>query len=119
MELIEGPSQQMEGNKAVKYMFRDGEWKWNEFSFELSSNVKEKISAMPFQLFGNKDTLIWKVTKDGSSVQLQHIPWQDLKKIKRLLSWGKGFRSWTHSLEFHIFYGFVTLIVYPERGHCS
>ena len=46
-------------------MFRDGEWKWNEFSFELPSNVKEKISATPFQLFGNKDTLIWKVTKHG------------------------------------------------------
>ena len=65
IELIEGPLQQMEGNKAVKDMFRDEEWKWNEFSFELPSNVKEKISATPFQLFGNKDTLIWKVTKHG------------------------------------------------------
>ena len=47
-------------------MFRDGEWKWNELSFQLPASVKEKISATPIQLYGSKeDTLIWKATKSG------------------------------------------------------
>ena len=47
-------------------MFRDREWKWNELSFQLSTSVKDKISATSIQLYGSKeDTLIWKATKNG------------------------------------------------------
>ena len=63
-ELIEGPLQQWEDKIAVKNVFRDGEWKWNELSFQLLVNVKELISATPIQLYGSKeDTLSWKASK--------------------------------------------------------
>lgn len=56
----------MEENITVKDIFRDGEWKWIELSFQLLTSVKEKISAMPIQLYGVKeDTLIWRAIKNG------------------------------------------------------
>ena len=65
-ELIEGPLQQWKDKIAVKGVFRDGEWKWNELSFQLPVNVKELISATPIQLYGSKeDTLSWKASKNG------------------------------------------------------
>ena len=58
--------QQWEDKIAVKDVFRDGEWKWNELSFQLPINVKELISATPIQLHGSKeDTLSWKASKNG------------------------------------------------------
>ena len=65
-ELIEGPINDMECNLVVADLLQDNNWNWNALSFNLPSNIKDKINAIPIQLFGRKeDRLIWRLTKDG------------------------------------------------------
>ena len=65
-ELIEGPINDMECNLAVADLLQDNNWNWEALSFNLPSDIEDKIKAIPIQLFGRKeDMLIWRLTKNG------------------------------------------------------
>ncbi|XP_030940193.1 aspartate aminotransferase, cytoplasmic isozyme 2-like [Quercus lobata] len=56
----------MECNLVVVDLLQENNWNWNALSFNLPSDIKDKINAIPIQLFGRKeDRLIWSLTKDG------------------------------------------------------
>lgn len=65
-ELIEVPLTQVDSSLAVSDFFQGHDWNWYFISFSLPLKVKEKIMAIPIQLYGNrKDSLMWKYSKDG------------------------------------------------------
>ena len=66
-EFIEGPLNQHENNLAIAKKFQNGKWDWRKISFDLPRVVTDKIQAIPMQLFGEKDSLTWKFSYDGTS----------------------------------------------------
>lgn len=64
-ELIEWPINKMESNMIMADMLQGNEWNWNALSFELPTNILDKIKATPIQMYGDKkDTLSWSLSKD-------------------------------------------------------
>lgn len=59
--------------------FRGAEgWNWNLISFELPDTIKDRVKAIPIQVFGqSEDSLMWRFTRDGDfstkSAYLQYI----------------------------------------------
>lgn len=65
-ELIEGPLTRHETDLTNTNMFQFERWCWEKISFELPSEILEKILAIPMQLLGEReDTLAWKTSQDG------------------------------------------------------
>ena len=65
----------MECNLAVADLLQDNNWNWDALSFNLPSDIEDKIKAIPIQLFWRKeDMLIWRLTKDGEfSIALAYM----------------------------------------------
>ncbi|KAK9989316.1 hypothetical protein SO802_029555 [Lithocarpus litseifolius] len=64
-ELIEGPINKMECKLTVAVVLQGSEWNWAALSFNLPTNIMDRIKAIPIQLFGRKeDTLSWRQSKD-------------------------------------------------------
>ena len=65
-ELIEGPLTRNEYDLKVTNLKQNQVWNWELISFDLPQAIKDKIKAVPFQLYGTReDTIIWKAAKDG------------------------------------------------------
>ena len=64
-EMMAGPLRVGEHNLTIVEVFQEGNWNWDIISYELPREIKEKICAIPMQLWGDKeDTLMWKFTRD-------------------------------------------------------
>ena len=63
--MIEGPLRQEELNLRVSDLCCCQEWKWDLISFDLPQSIKEKIKAIPTQIYGSgRDTVMWKFSKN-------------------------------------------------------
>ena len=63
--MIVGPLRQEELNLRVSDLFCCQEWKWDLISFDLPQSIKEKIKAIPIQMYGSgRDTVMWKFSKN-------------------------------------------------------
>ena len=63
--MIEGPLRQEELNLRVSDLCCCQEWKWDLISFDLPQSIKEKIKAIPIQMYGSRrDTVMWKFSKN-------------------------------------------------------
>ena len=64
--MIEGPLKQEEQNLRVSDLCCGQEWKWELISFDLPQFIKEKIKAIPIQMFGSgRDMVMWKFSMNG------------------------------------------------------
>ena len=64
--MIEGPLRQEDAELTVAALCRDCDWSWEILSFDLPDSIKNKIKAIPLQLFGSReDSIMWKYSKDG------------------------------------------------------
>ena len=64
-EMMAGPLRVGEYNLTIVEVFQEGNWNWDIISYEFPREIKEKICAIPMQLWGDKeDTLMWKFTRD-------------------------------------------------------
>ena len=64
-ELMAGPLRVEEYKLTIAEIFQGGQWNWDRISYDLPREIKEKICAIPMQLWGDKeDTLMWKFTRD-------------------------------------------------------
>ena len=51
-------------------------WKWETLSFELPASIKDRIKAIPRQLFGRgEDVIMWKFSKDGEFTTKPAYAW--------------------------------------------
>ena len=117
-ELIEGLINDMECNLVVADLLHDNNWNWNALSFNLPFDIKDKINAIPIQLFRRKeDRLIWRLTKDGefstaSAYMLASKDDGEANSFTRDLVW-----KLVHCLEFNLSFGCVTIGV-SQLGRC-
>ena len=64
--MIEGPLRQEELNLKVSDLYGYHVWNWDLISFNLPQSIKEKIKAIPIQMYGNgRDMVMWKCSKNG------------------------------------------------------
>lgn len=64
--MIEGPLRQEEHAMKVADLCHGHDWNWELISFDLPRSIKNRIKAIPIQLFGNgRDIIMWKYSKDG------------------------------------------------------
>ena len=64
--MIVGPLRQEELNLRVSDLCCCQEWKWELISFNLPQSIKEKIKAIPIQMYGSgRYTMMWKFSKNG------------------------------------------------------
>lgn len=65
-EVIEGPFNRLDSIMTMTDMIQGNEWNWGALSFELPTDILDKIKATPIQMFGSKeDTISWKFSQDG------------------------------------------------------
>lgn len=61
-----GPLSKYESSKKVKEIFSNGRWDFSKLSFEMPTNIKEKIHQIPNLLKNcNNDTHIWNMNTNG------------------------------------------------------
>ena len=64
--MIEGPLKQEDAELTVASLCRDYDCRWEILSFDLPDSIKNKVKAIPLQLFGSReDSIMWKYSKDG------------------------------------------------------
>ena len=64
--MVEGPLTPREANLAIADIFQEGNWNWDSISFDLPSEIKDKVCATPMQIYGEKkDSLMWKSSHVG------------------------------------------------------
>ena len=51
--MIEGPLRQEKLNLKVSDLYGYHVWNWDLISFNLPQSIKEKIKAIPIQMYGN------------------------------------------------------------------
>ena len=65
-DMIEGPLRQEDAELTVADLCCNYDWKWDILSFDLPDSIKNKMKAIPLQLFeSRKDSIMWKYSKDG------------------------------------------------------
>ncbi|KAF3970206.1 hypothetical protein CMV_006074 [Castanea mollissima] len=68
-ELVQGPLTRSESDMVVVDFMYSGcrGWIWEDISFVLPQDIRDKIRAIPCQQVGNEeDKIIWKFSKDGN-----------------------------------------------------
>jgi len=64
--MVEGLLTPREANLAIADIFQEGNWNWDSISFDLPSEIKDKVCATPMQIYGEKkDSLMWKSSHVG------------------------------------------------------
>ena len=52
--MIEGPLKQEDVELTVAALCCDYDWRWETLSFDLLDSIKNKVKAIPLQLFGSR-----------------------------------------------------------------
>ena len=52
--MIEGPLRQEDAKLTVAALCRDYDWRWDILSFDLPDSIKNKVKAIPLQLFESR-----------------------------------------------------------------
>ena len=66
LAMIEGPLRQEELSLKVSDLCDYQAWNWDLISFNLPQIIKDKIKAIPIQMYGNgRDTVMWKCSNNG------------------------------------------------------
>lgn len=65
-EVTKGPLNRLDSIMAMADMIQGNEWEWGALSFEIPTDILDKIKAIPIQMFGSKEvTISWKFSQDG------------------------------------------------------
>ena len=64
-EVIKGPLNRSDSNMIMEDTIQGNEWNLEALSFEIPTDVLDRIKATPIQMFRSKeDTISWKFSQD-------------------------------------------------------